>query len=96
MTLTATKKANRETADLEALDRFDAIYKTQANTISRRLLGAKVPADSRLVAYLTQDEMDAVKGLADSIGINCSTLVRLTMIELAAAFTSSAPDLRLG
>jgi hypothetical protein len=96
MTLTATKKANRETADLEALSRFEDIYKTQANTISRRLLGAKVPADSRLVAYITQDEMEAVKGLADSIGVNCSTLVRLTMIELAAAFTSSQPDPRMG
>jgi hypothetical protein len=95
MTLSPTKKANRETADLAALDRFDAIYKTQANTISRRLLGAKVPADSRLVAYLT-DEMEAVRGLAESIGVNCSTLVRLTMIELASAFTSSDLDPRMG
>jgi hypothetical protein len=86
MTLSPTKKANRETADLAALDRFDAIYKTQANTISRRLLGAKNPAETRAVAYLTQDEMEAVKGLADSIGINVSTLIRLTMTELASAF----------
>jgi hypothetical protein len=96
MTLSPTKKANRETADLTALDRFDTIYKTQANTISRRLLGAKNPADSRLVAYLTDSEMEAVRGLAESIGVNCSTLVRLTMIELASAFTSSDLDPRMG
>jgi hypothetical protein len=95
MTLSATKKDKRETADLEALSRFEDIYKTQANTISRRLLGAKVPADTRLVAYLTDSEMEAVKGLAESIGVNCSTLVRLTMIELAAAFHSPNPDPRM-
>ena len=86
MTLSPTKKANRETADLKALDNFETIYKTQCPSISRRLLGAKTPADTRAVAYLTQDEMVAVKGLADSIGINVSTLIRLTMTELATAF----------
>lgn len=92
---TATAAAKREESDLAILDRFEDIYKTQQQAISRRLLGAKVPADSRLVAYLTQDEMEAVKGLADSIGINCSTLVRLTMTELAAAFQVQH-DPRLG
>ncbi len=95
MTLSATKKANREIADLETLDRFETIYKAQTNSISRRLLGAKMPAETRAVAYLTQDEMEAVKGLADSIGINVSTLIRLTMTELAAAFMPQH-DPRLG
>jgi hypothetical protein len=84
--LTATKIAKRETADLEALSRFDAIFKTQRASISRRLLGAKNPTDTRAVAYLTHDEMEAVKGLADSVGLNVSTLMRLTMVELASAF----------
>jgi hypothetical protein len=95
MTLSATKKANRETADLETLDRFETIYKAQCPSISRRLLGAKNPAENRAVAYLTSDEMEAVKGLADSIGINVSTLIRLTMTELASAFQVQH-DPRLG
>lgn len=86
MRMTANKIAKRENADLEALDKFGRIYKTQANSISRRLLGTKDKAKTRAVAYLTEPEMLAVKGLADSIGINVSTLIRLTMVELAAAF----------
>ncbi len=86
MTLTATKKAKREDADLATIDRFEDIYKYQEGAISRRLLGAKKRAETRAVTYLTADEMTAVKGLADSIGINVSTLIRLTMVELASAF----------
>lgn len=81
-----TATAKRDESDLATLDRFEDIYKTQQQSISRRLLGAKAPANTRAVAYLTQDEMVAVKGLADSIGINVSTLIRLTMTELATAF----------
>lgn len=87
MKLSAAKIAKRETADLEALGRFESIFKTQQAAISRRLLGAKKPTETRAVAYLTEDEMEAVKGLADSVGLNVSTLIRLTMTELAAAFT---------
>ena len=93
---TATKLDKQEDRDLATLGRFEDIYKTQKASISRRLLGSTVKAETRAVAYLTHDEMEAVKGLANSIGINVSTLIRLTMTELASAFTSSAPDPRMG
>ncbi len=82
---TATAAAKREESDLTALDNFDRIYKTQQQAISRRLLGAKTPTQNRAVAYLTDAEMEAVKGLAESVGINVSTLIRLTMTTLAAS-----------
>lgn len=85
----------REEQDIKALEAFEDIYKTQKQSISRRLLGAKVPADTRAVTYLTQDEMEAVKRLADSIGLNVSTLIRLTMTELASAYLSTEPNPRL-
>ena len=96
MTAITTTAAKRESEDLAVLDRFEDIYKTQHSSISRRLLGASKPANTRAVAYLTQDEMVAVKSLADSIGANVSTLIRLTMVTLAAAGLPSDYDPRLG
>ncbi len=93
---TTTAAAKRDESDLATLDRFEDIYKTQQQAISRRLLGAKVPANTRAVAYLTHDEMAAVKSLADSIGANVSTLIRLTMVTLAAAGLPGDYDPRLG
>jgi hypothetical protein len=92
----ATAAAKREESDLVALDNFERIYRTQQQAISRRLLGAKTPTQNRAVAYLTDEEMEAVKGLADSVGINVSTLIRLTMITLAASHIAPAgcDDLR--
>jgi 16S rRNA U516 pseudouridylate synthase RsuA-like enzyme len=90
-----TATATREDKDLETLEKFEDIYQTQQQAISRRLLGAKEPAETRAVAYLTQREMEAVKGLADSVGLNVSTLIRITMTTLAAAgLTSSNYDPR--
>ena len=94
-TITATA-AKRESEDLAVLDRFEDIYKVQHSSISRRLLGASKPANTRAVAYLTHDEMVAVKSLADSIGATVSTLIRLTMVTLAAAGLPSDYDPRLG
>jgi hypothetical protein len=74
MKLSAAKKARREDADLETLDNFGQIYKTQQQSISRRLFGTKDKATTRAVSYLTQPEMEAVKSLAESIGVNTSTL----------------------
>jgi hypothetical protein len=93
---TATTIAKREEADLAALDNFDQIYKTQQQAISRRLLGNKQPTHNRAVAYLTDAEMDAVKGLAESVGTNVSTLIRLTMTTLAAAGLPDRYDPRVG
>lgn len=93
---TAAANRKREDADLQVLDRFDDIYKTQINSISRRLLGVKNPTNSRAVAYLTDEEMEAVKSLAESVGTNVSTLIRLTMVTLAAAYLPGEHDPRLG
>ena len=93
---TTTAAAKRENEDLAVLDRFEDIYKTQHSSISRRLLGASKPTNTRAVAYLTHDEYVAVKGLAESIGANVSTLIRLTMVTLAAAGLPSDHDPRLG
>ena len=93
---TTTAAAKRENEDLAVLDRFEDIYKTQHSSISRRLLGASKPTNTRAVAYLTHDEYVAVKSLADSIGANVSTLIRLTMVTLAAAGLPSDHDPRLG
>jgi predicted DNA binding CopG/RHH family protein len=88
--------AKREATDLTVLDNFDRIYKTQQQAISRRLLGGKLPTQNRAVAYLTDEEMEAVKGLAESVGMNVSTLIRMTMTTLAAAGLPGTSDPRLG
>jgi 16S rRNA U516 pseudouridylate synthase RsuA-like enzyme len=85
-----TATATREDKDLATLEKFEDIYQTQQQAISRRLLGAKEPAETRAVAYLTQREMEAVKVLAESVGLNVSTLIRLTMTTLAAAGLSGS------
>ena len=92
--LTAAAAAKRENKDLEALDNFERIYQTQQQAISRRLLGSK-PANVRAVAYLTDEEMEAVKGLAEAVGLNVSTLMRLTLTTLAAAGLPSGYDPRV-
>jgi 16S rRNA U516 pseudouridylate synthase RsuA-like enzyme len=96
MKLSAAKKARREDADLAALDNFGQIYKTQQQSISRRLLGAAEPANTRAVTYLTQAENEAVKNLAEAIGVNVSTLIRLTLVTLAAAGLPAEYAPRLG
>jgi hypothetical protein len=93
---TTTAATTRDDADLAVLDRFEDIYKTQQSSISRRLLGCKTPAETRAVAYLTEEEMEAVKNLAKSVGTNVSTLIRLTMVTLAAAGLNGDYDPRLG
>jgi 16S rRNA U516 pseudouridylate synthase RsuA-like enzyme len=95
MKLSAAKIAKRENADLAALDNFETIYKTQQQSISRRLLGSAEPANNRAVTYLTQAENEAVKSLAAAIGINVSTLIRLTLVTLAAAGLPAEYDPRL-
>lgn len=82
--MSSAATAKRETADLAVLDNFDRIYKTQQQAISRRLLGCK-QTQNRAVAYLTDEEMEAVKSLAGVVGMNVSTLIRITMTTLAAA-----------
>jgi predicted transcriptional regulator len=94
--ITATAAAKRDDEDIAVLDRFEDIYKTQINSISRRLLGCKAPAENRAVAYLTDEEMESIKNLAKSVGTNVSTLIRLTMVTLAAAGLPSDYDPRLG
>lgn len=84
--------AAREEQDIQALEKFEDIYRTQKQSISRRLLGAKAPAETRVVAYLTEVEAEAVKGLAESTGMNVSTLVRLTMTTLAASWLPVGQD----
>jgi predicted DNA binding CopG/RHH family protein len=85
MRLTANKRAKREKSDLQALGNFETIYKTQQESISRRLFGAKDKAEKRVVTYLTLPELEAVKSLAEAIGMNTSCLIRLTLVTLAAA-----------
>jgi hypothetical protein len=80
---------NRDETDREVLENFELIYKTQQGAISRRLLGDKGLTNCPVKAYLTHDELEAVKDLAQSVGLNVSTLVRLTMTTLAAAGLSS-------
>jgi 16S rRNA U516 pseudouridylate synthase RsuA-like enzyme len=86
--------AKREQADLASLEAFDTLFKTQKQSISRRILGSKVPANKPVTAYLTQGEVEALKQLADNIGLNVSTLIRLTMAEMASAYINNQPDPR--
>lgn len=85
----------RDDADLAVLDSFETIYKTQQGAISRRLLGHKT-ATVRAMVYLTPEEMEAVKGLSKTIGLNVSTLIRLTLITLTAASLPADYDPRVG
>lgn len=97
MTTTTTPLATeQETDDLAALDRVEAIAKIQHQTISRRLLGANKPTNSRVVGYFTEDEAAAVKRFASALGVNVSTIMRIVMVSLAAAGLPSDHDPRLG
>jgi hypothetical protein len=82
MTTTATRQEDK---DLAVLDTFEQVYKAQHATISRRLLGGRDSTDARSMTYYTKRELESIKDFAESIGLNVSTLTRLTMTTLAAS-----------
>lgn len=77
--------AKKEDDALESMEKLKTIYQSQSGTIHSHLLGHQ-PALSKISSYVTPDELKELRWLAETVGMNMSTLIRIVMTQLAGRY----------